>query len=128
MLQLIVFSTFFWELFSLRLSKYVRSRLLECPSTHRHTFHVLRVDLRSKWWFNETNLGIINCLEAIAKDRGGSMTAIAIAWAITKGCRPTAGLANGLQLDDLEALTVALSDEDIKRLEKEYKPLGLTGI
>ena len=57
------------------------------------------------------------------------MTAIAIAWVIAKGCCLIVGLANGLQLDGLlEALTVALSDEDIKRLEKEYKPLGLTGI
>ena len=57
------------------------------------------------------------------------MTATAIAWVIAKGCCPIVGLANESQLDGLlEALTVTLLEEDIKRLEEECEPLGATGI
>ena len=53
-----------------------------------------------------------------------SMTAIAIAWIIAKGCCLIVGLANESQLDGLlEALIVTLSEGDIKRLGEECEPL-----
>ena len=60
--------------------------------------------------------------------RSVSMTAIAIAWIIAKGCCLIVGLANESQLDGLlEALIVTLSEGDIKRLGEECEPLGVTG-
>ncbi|OCK83664.1 Aldo/keto reductase [Lepidopterella palustris CBS 459.81] len=87
------------------------------------------VDLKSKSWFSDSNPEIINRVEAISREKGVSMTALSIAWLIVKGCCPIAGLANDSQLDGLlEALTVRLSENDLRKLEEEYKPQKVTGI
>lgn len=80
-------------------------------------------------WFSDSNPAIIERVEEIAMAKGVSMTAVSIAWLLAKECWPIVGLAREDQLDGLlGALSVKLTDKEIKYLEEEYKPLNVTGI
>ncbi|GME24916.1 Aldo/keto reductase [Neofusicoccum parvum] len=87
------------------------------------------VDDRTQRWFADTNPVIIDRVEQVAAAKKASMAAVATAWVIAKGCCPIIGLSKESQLDGLvEALHVELTDEEMKFLEEEYRPLEMTGI
>lgn len=75
---------------------------------------------------DEADDAIIGRVEEISKKHGVSMAAVATAWTIAKGCAPIVGLSSTKRVDDiLTALTVKLTEEDIKYLEEPYRPKAL---
>lgn len=82
-----------------------------------------QVDARTKVWFADANLNIIDAVEKVAKDRGISMVLIATAWVLSKGCWPIIGLTSEKRVEEIvKALEVKLTDEELKFLESGYKP------
>lgn len=69
-------------------------------------------------------------VEELAKRKGVSMAQIAMAWVLAKPgvTAPIVGTTSLANLEDLlGALNVTLSEEDIKFLEEEYRPLPVSG-
>ena len=67
-------------------------------------------------------------MEELSKRKGVSMAQISLAWIFTKVTAPIVGTTSIEKLADLiDALDVKLSEEDIKFLEEEYKPLPIAG-
>ncbi|EOD44999.1 putative aryl-alcohol dehydrogenase protein [Neofusicoccum parvum UCRNP2] len=106
------------------------ARLQTIALVNRWTpFVAMQVDDRTQRWFADTNPVIIDRVEQVAAAKKASMAAVATAWVIAKGCCPIIGLSKESQLDGLvEALHVELTDEEMKFLEEEYRPLEMTGI
>ena len=72
---------------------------------------------------NETDKGIINHLEEVAKKLGKSMAAVAVAWSLKKGVNPILGLASKERIDEtMEMIRFELAEEDLKCLEESYQP------
>ncbi|MGY3282856.1 aryl-alcohol dehydrogenase-like predicted oxidoreductase [Pseudomonas fulva] len=73
---------------------------------------------------------IIDRVEKIAKERGVPMAQVALAWVLSKTAvsAPIVGAFKAHHLDDaIAALGLALSVEDIQRLEELYVPHAVTG-
>ena len=69
-------------------------------------------------------------VEELAKRKGVSMAQIAMAWVLAKPgvTAPIVGTTSLANLEDLlGALNVTLSEEDVKFLEEEYRPLPVSG-
>ena len=69
-------------------------------------------------------------VEELAKRKGVSMAQIAMAWVLSKPgvTAPIVGTTSLANLEDLlGALNVTLSEEDVKFLEEEYRPLPVSG-
>ncbi|KFA51895.1 hypothetical protein S40293_04106 [Stachybotrys chartarum IBT 40293] len=82
-----------------------------------------QVDARTKVWFADANLDIVDAVEKVAKDRGVSMVLIATAWVLSKGCWPIIGLTSEKRVEEIvKALEVKLTDEELIFLESGYKP------
>jgi aryl-alcohol dehydrogenase-like predicted oxidoreductase len=80
-------------------------------------------DKKTKKWFDDANLEIVDRVEEVARRKGCSMASVATAWVLKKGCSPIVGLTSVQRVDQiLEALTVQLSEEDCSYLEEEYRP------
>ncbi|MCJ1328154.1 hypothetical protein MMC10_004829 [Thelotrema lepadinum] len=67
---------------------------------------------------------IVGVVEAIAKEKGVPMAAVATAWCLSKkGVNPIVGLSSKKRIDEaMDAVGVKLSEEEIKRLEENYMP------
>ena len=81
---------------------------------------------------DQSTLNIIAEVEALAKRKGPgvSMAQVAVAWMLAKPgvTAPIVGTTSLANLEDLlGALNVTLSEEDIKFLEEEYRPLPVSG-
>ncbi|CAI6340373.1 unnamed protein product [Periconia digitata] len=71
---------------------------------------------------SDSDKAIVDCVEQIAKEKGVSMAQVAIAWSLKKGVNPILGLQSVKRIDEaVGALAVELSDEEVKRLEENYK-------
>ena len=71
-----------------------------------------------------------NSVEELSKRKRVSMAQISLAWILAKPgvTAPIVGTTSVEKLADLiDALDVKLSEEDIKYLEEEYKPLPISG-
>jgi aryl-alcohol dehydrogenase-like predicted oxidoreductase len=80
-------------------------------------------DKKTKKWFDDANLEIVDRVEEVAQRKGCSMASVATAWVLQKGCSPIVGLTSVQRVDQiLEALTVQLSEEECRYLEEEYRP------
>jgi aryl-alcohol dehydrogenase-like predicted oxidoreductase len=80
-------------------------------------------DKKTKKWFDDANLDIVDRVEEVAQRKGCSMASVATAWVLQKGCSPIVGLTSVQRVDQiLEALTVQLSEEECRYLEEEYRP------
>ena len=67
-------------------------------------------------------------VEELAKRKGVTMGQVSLAWILTKVTAPIVGTTSVEKLADLiGALEVKLSEEEIKYLEEEYKPLAVSG-
>ena len=97
--------------------------LLSRPASVESERSVL--DVKSKKWFaGQRNGEIIGRVEEMAKKKGVSMSAIATAWVLKKGCAPILGLSSEKRIvESLEGLEVVLSDDELKELEELYEPL-----
>lgn len=71
---------------------------------------------------------IINRVEKVAKKLGVSMANVATAWVISKGHTPIVGINTEERVDDtIRAISLKLSEEDIKYLEEPYVPKPVFG-
>jgi pyridoxine 4-dehydrogenase len=78
----------------------------------------------------EHNLALVDELRAIADDRGVSVAQVAIAWVLSRGddIVPLIGARTRERLDEaLGALEVALSDDDLGRVEEAVPPGAAAG-
>jgi aryl-alcohol dehydrogenase-like predicted oxidoreductase len=71
---------------------------------------------------------IVDRVEEVAKKNGVSMTCIATAWSIYKGCCPIIGLGSLERVEEaVFNANFKLSDEDAKHLEEPYQPKPIQG-
>ena len=57
------------------------------------------------------------------------MTAVAIAWVVSKGAAPIVGLSSETRIHEaVEALTVTLTADETAFLEEAYKPKKVVGV
>lgn len=69
------------------------------------------------------NVEIVKRVIELAQERGVKPSQIAISWLIHKGVIPILGTSKVEHLEEaVEALTIKLSDKEIKYLEEPYKP------
>lgn len=69
-------------------------------------------------------------VEELAQKKGISMAQVALAWILTKPgvTAPIVGTTSLGNLEELlDALEVQLTDDEVKFLEEEYKPLPIFG-
>ena len=84
------------------------------------------------WLYNredEADKKIVATVEAIAKEKGTNMAAIATAWTLSKpGVCPIVGMNSKERIDQAVAASkVTLTEEEIKRLEEHYVPKKIQG-
>lgn len=88
--------------------------------------NMLKSIIRSKE--TEVDKIITNRVEEIAKKKGVSMTGIATAWSISKGCSPIVGLSKRERIDEAVANSnIKLTEEESKYLEEAYIPKQIQG-
>ncbi|KAK6843474.1 NADP-dependent oxidoreductase domain-containing protein [Apiospora arundinis] len=86
-------------------------------------------DVKTKKWFADANLDIVDAVEKVAKDKGVSMALVATAWVLRQGCSPIVGLSSEKRIKEtIEALKVQLTDEECKFLEAGYRPRNIEGM
>jgi aryl-alcohol dehydrogenase-like predicted oxidoreductase len=67
-------------------------------------------------------------VEKVAKDKGVSMANVAIAWTLAKGCCPIVGMSKVERIaGTISALSVKLTEEEVKFLEEPYAPKKVVG-
>ena len=76
----------------------------------------------------DNDMEIIKVVGDIAKEKDVSMSQVALAWLLHKGCNPIVGCRKKEHLDEaIKSLEVKLTDEEIKRLEELYKAHDIVG-
>ncbi|KAK7924758.1 Versiconal hemiacetal acetate reductase [Apiospora marii] len=86
-------------------------------------------DVKTKKWFADANLEIVDAVEKVARDKGVSMPLVATAWVLRQGCWPIVGLSSEKRIKEtIEALRVELTDDECKFLEAGYRPRNIEGM
>ncbi|KAK8048999.1 NADP-dependent oxidoreductase domain-containing protein [Apiospora phragmitis] len=86
-------------------------------------------DVKTKKWFADANLEIVDAVEKVARDKGVGMPLVATAWVLRQGCCPIVGLSSEKRIKEtIEALRVELTDEECKFLEAGYRPRNIEGM
>lgn len=86
-------------------------------------------DVKTKMWFANANLDIVDAVEKVAKDKGVSMPLVATAWVLHQGCWPIVGLNSDKRVKEaVDALKVRLTEEECKLLEAGYRPRKIEGM
>jgi len=80
-------------------------------------------------FFKPEDFDVVERAEEIAKEKGVTVSQIALAWLLQKGvCAPIIGATKVEHLEDaVSSLEVKLSPDDMKRLEEPYKPHRIIG-
>jgi aryl-alcohol dehydrogenase-like predicted oxidoreductase len=80
-------------------------------------------------FFRPEDFDVVERAEEIAKEKGVTVSQIALAWLLHKGvCAPIIGATKVEHLEDaVNSLEVNLSSDDMKRLEEPYKPHRIIG-
>lgn len=77
---------------------------------------------------NEVDQAIVGRVEEIAKRKGVPMAAVATAWVLSKGANPIVGLSSKERIDSaVAAISIELSEEEVKFLEEPYLPKVISG-
>ncbi|KAK7952005.1 Versiconal hemiacetal acetate reductase [Apiospora aurea] len=85
--------------------------------------------VKTKKWFADANLEIVDAVEKVDRDRGISMPLVATAWVLHQGCWPIVGLSSEKRIKEtIEALQVQLTDEECRFLEAGYRPRDIEGM
>lgn len=76
----------------------------------------------------ESDKNIIASVEQVAKSLGKTMAQVALAWSLRSVDAPIVGLNSIARMDEMvEALSIDLTDEEVKLLEEHYIPRGIQG-
>ncbi|HKI76773.1 MAG TPA: aldo/keto reductase, partial [Candidatus Bathyarchaeia archaeon] len=80
-------------------------------------------------FFKPEDFDVVERAEEIAKEKGVTVSQIALAWLLHRGIRaPIIGATKVEHLEDaVNSLEVKLSPDDMKRLEEPYKPHRIIG-
>ena len=81
-------------------------------------------------YYADDDFAVLDCVEALAKDRGVKPAQIALAWLLHKPgvTSPIIGASKIYQLDEaIAALDIKLTDDEITILEAPYKPHPVLG-
>ncbi|KAH9210174.1 oxidoreductase [Leptodontidium sp. 2 PMI_412] len=83
------------------------------------------MDGKSKRWFQgRRDKEIIAVVERIAQRKSVSMSAVATAWILAKGCAPILGLGSRERIEGVgEAFEVVFTGDEMIELEELYEPL-----
>ncbi|KAJ5682847.1 hypothetical protein N7462_006012 [Penicillium macrosclerotiorum] len=82
-----------------------------------------------KWFVGDQNEIIVNRVEEVAHRKNCSMSSVAMAWLLEKGCCPIVGLNSIQRIENsLETLAIHLTNEDLRYLEDPYLPLAVQAI
>jgi aryl-alcohol dehydrogenase-like predicted oxidoreductase len=86
-------------------------------------------DIAQKYYYREGDFAVVERLSELASARGVSNATLAYAWLLHKGVTaPIIGASKAYQLDDAAvAPDIALSAEEIARLEEPYQPHPVIG-
>ncbi len=77
----------------------------------------------------EADAKIIDRVVELSEKKGCSMTALSLAWLLTKVASPVIGATKVHHLDGaIEAMSIELTEEEIHYLEEEYVPHALVGV
>jgi len=86
-------------------------------------------ELLGERFFRPEDFDVVERLEVIAKEKGVSPSQVAISWLLHKGV--TAPIVGPTKVEHVEeavaAISVKLSEDDIRRLEEPYKPHRVIG-
>ena len=97
---------------------------LDAQSTRAKSDNVLDMD------FDADDISALKAVEKIAAARGVSNAQVAIAWLMQKPgvTAPIVGASKPKHLEDaIAAVSLKLSDEEVKALEAHYKPKPVAG-
>jgi aryl-alcohol dehydrogenase-like predicted oxidoreductase len=111
-------------------SPLARGLLTGKRSTERNETDRAKTDAYSKMLYNEADFEIINRVAEVAKQRGVPDAQVALAWMLGKPVitAPIIGASKPGHLDDaVAALTVKLTDDEVKQLEQLYRPHPVLG-
>lgn len=81
-------------------------------------------------YYQDDDFAVVERLSEIARDRGVSNVQISLAWILSKPgiTSPIIGASKPHHLDEaLSALSVKLSDAEVKKLEEPYRPHRILG-
>jgi len=81
-------------------------------------------------YYTDDDFQVVDCVEAVAKERGVKPAQIALAWILHKPSitAPIIGASKMYQLDEaIAALEIRLTDEEIAALESPYQPHPVLG-
>ncbi|QKX62259.1 uncharacterized protein TRUGW13939_09418 [Talaromyces rugulosus] len=83
----------------------------------------------AKWFSSEQNEKIVANLTSVAEKRECSMSAVAMAWLLSKSACPIVGLNSLERIESAgEALSIHLSEDEIRLLEEPYRPVEVQAI
>lgn len=81
-------------------------------------------------YYQDDDFAVVDRLTGVARAHGLSNMKIALAWILSKPgiTAPIIGASKPYHLDDaVTALSVKLSEADVKKLEESYRPHGILG-
>jgi aryl-alcohol dehydrogenase-like predicted oxidoreductase len=82
-----------------------------------------------KWFSGEQNEQIVNRVAQLAKQKGCTMSDIALAWLLAKGTSPILGLNSAERIEQVSrAFAVKLTKTDVTILEELYRPVEVQAI
>ena len=87
-------------------------------------------DFAHKIYYSESDFTVVDRLTEIAQQRGVTNAQVALAWMLSKPVvsAPIIGATKPLHLQDaLGALSLKLTDDEVKRLEEPYEPHPILG-
>ena len=74
-------------------------------------------------YFSDADFDVLDSIEEIAKNRGINVSQLALAYVLNKGFVPVIGATKPEYLeDDMAALDIKLSKEEMELIEKRYIP------
>ncbi|WP_225784747.1 aldo/keto reductase [Xenophilus sp. Marseille-Q4582] len=86
-------------------------------------------DIAQKYYYADSDFAVVQALTGLAQARGLSNATLAYAWLLHKGITgPIVGASKTWQIDEaVAALDVALSADEIAKLEAPYRPHPILG-